>query len=280
MKNLIALITDFGNEGQHYVASMKGVILKINPDVKIVDLSHNISSYSIIEASYILISTYRFFPEQTVFVIVVDPGVGSSREVIALKTESNYYFVGPNNGIFSWIFELDKIVDCINVQNKTYFNNPVSSTFHGRDIMAPVGAFLTKGITIEKFGTSFDQNNLIRKNLEYNIIQDEGKVRCEIQFIDSFGNIITNILIETNYSFGEFDCISGTSLTIKEGEDIQLLIKNKEYKGIYSSYYANFPVKSLLLLRGSSDFLEISLNQGNAAKELDIKIGDIIEIKL
>ena len=106
-KPIIALLTDFGKRGQHYVASIKAIILRINPYVRFVDISHQISPYSIVEASYVLKSTYKLFPKGTIFIIVVDPGVGSSREILAIKTKSNYFFVGPNNGIFSSAISLD-----------------------------------------------------------------------------------------------------------------------------------------------------------------------------
>jgi len=106
MERIIALVTDFGPKGQHYVAAMKAVIMNINPLVKIIDISHDITPYSKIEASYILKTTYKYFPKGSIFIIVVDPGVGGSRELLALKTKSDYIFIGPNNGIFSNVFDI------------------------------------------------------------------------------------------------------------------------------------------------------------------------------
>ena len=156
-QRIICLITDFGLKGQHYVASMKAIILNINPNIRIVDISHEITPYSIIEASYILKTTYRYFPQGTIFIIVVDPGVGSSREILIIKTESNQYFIGPNNGIFSRTF-LGNIIECIEIQNEEFFNKPASNTFHGRDIMAPIGAHIISGIPLNAFGPNFNIN--------------------------------------------------------------------------------------------------------------------------
>ncbi|MHA2182675.1 MAG: SAM-dependent chlorinase/fluorinase, partial [Promethearchaeota archaeon] len=129
MKNIIGLITDFGTRGQHYVAAMKAVILNLSPSATIIDISHNISPYSVIEASFILKTTYKHFPEATVFIVVVDPGVGSNRKIIALKTKSNYFFIGPDNGIFPNAFNITEISDCRHIQNEEYFNTSISPTF-------------------------------------------------------------------------------------------------------------------------------------------------------
>ena len=129
-KKIIGLVTDFGAKGHHYVASMKGVILKINPKVKIIDISHNIAPFSIIETSYIVKTTHKYYPEDTVFIVVVDPGVGSSRKIVAIKTVNNQFFVGPDNGIFSNVFSPDDIVECVTVENQNYFFKPISKIFH------------------------------------------------------------------------------------------------------------------------------------------------------
>ncbi len=272
-EDIIGLITDFGPRGQHYVASMKAIILKLNTNIKIIDISHNISSYSIIEASYLIKTTYRYFPENTVFIIVVDPGVGSSREILALKTISNYYFIGPNNGIFSNIISNDEIEECVVVENENYFNKPVSETFHGRDIMAPVGAHIINGIPLSNFGSQFNPKNFINYSLEFEVKPKKKIIRCVVQYIDSFGNGTTNIPIENN-------SIIGTSLSLTKGGIIKFKFNNKEYEGKFTSHFADVPKNSLLFLKGSSNFLEISKNQGNAAKDIGFKVGDIITVMI
>lgn len=272
-QDIIALLTDFGPRGSHYVASMKAVILKLNPNVNIIDISHDVSSFSIIEASYLLKSTYKLFPELTVFIIVVDPGVGSSRNILALKTKENYYFIGPDNGIFFNLFNKEEIEDCIVINNTNYFNKPVSPTFHGRDIMAPVGAHIINGVPLSNFGSVFDLKNLVEYPIKLEISEENRSINCTIQYLDSFGNLITNIPIHNNI-------IDTTSLKIKEGDNLKIIINNQEYEGKYSSYFGNAPLNSLLFLKGSSGYLEISVNQGSAAEYMDLKVGQIIKIVL
>jgi S-adenosylmethionine hydrolase len=268
----ICLLTDFGLNGQHYVANMKGVILKINPNIKIIDITHNITPFSIIEASYILKTTYMYFPEGSIFIIVVDPGVGSSREILAIKTLSSHYIIGPNNGIFSEDF-VKEIEECIEIQNDDFFNKPISDTFHGRDIMAPVAAHLISGVPFDKFGPKFNIKHLkgIPFTLKFN--HEKRNIHCIIQYIDSFGNATTNIPMDNNK-------IHNSEITIDEGKEILIEIKEKTHKGFFNLNFSNVPVDSLLFLVGSTGFLEISINQGNASKKLKLRIGDVITIKL
>ncbi|MFX1500776.1 MAG: S-adenosyl-l-methionine hydroxide adenosyltransferase family protein [Promethearchaeota archaeon] len=269
-QNIICLLTDFGLKGQHYIASMKAVILKINSNIKIIDLSHQITPYSIIEASYILKTTYRYFPEGTVFIIVVDPGVGGSREILAFKTKSNYYFIGPNNGVFAEPLTT-LISECVEIQNDEFFCKPISDTFHGRDIMAPVGAYLHKGIPLNKFGPKFSPNNIIESPVVYNIDNKKKSIQCIIQYIDSFGNGTTSIPIVNNK-------ILNSEFLLKENTKIKVIIKEKSYEGQIASHFSSVPIKSILFLVGSTGFLEISLNQGNASEKLGFNVGDIIKI--
>jgi S-adenosylmethionine hydrolase len=275
MKRVIALLTDFGTRGQHYVAAMKAVILKINPLVSIVDISHQISSFSILEASYVLKATYKYFPEDSIFVIVVDPGVGSPREIIALKTSSNYFFIGPDNGLFPNIFNASKISECVIVNNTDYFNHPISSTFHGRDIMSPTAAYISrdKHFNLSDLGPHFNYNHLIKNISKYDLEIKNRNVRCLIQYIDSFGNGITTIPMTGNK-------IENSEFSLAEGSKISLIHGKEIYEGIFSTHFSGVPFNSLLFLAGSTGFLEISINQVNASKKLGFKVGDIITIRL
>jgi len=273
LEPIIALLTDFGIKGQHYVASMKVVIIRINSNAKIIDISHSISPYSIIEASYLLKTSYQHFPEGSIFVIVVDPGVGSSREIIAVKTNSQYFFVGPNNGILPNVLDKTMISECVNIQNEEYFNKPLSHTFHGRDIMAPIGAHISNGTLLKKFGPRISFSKLNESPLIYEVYPKEKKICCVIQFIDSFGNGTTNISIVDNR-------IENTDIYLKESSIIKIKIKENEYEGEFTTHFSNVDVNSILCLVGSTSFLEISINQGNASEELCFKVGDIITIKL
>jgi len=271
-QQIICLITDFGSKGQHYIASMKAVILSVNPNIRIIDLSHNIAPYSIIEASYVLKTTYKYFPEETVFIIVVDPGVGSSREILVLKTLTNYYFIGPNNGIFSDIFT-NSIAECRKIQNDIFFNKPISNTFHGRDIMAPIGAHLLSGIPLQEFGPTFDLNKLQEFKLTYDIDSKNQVIQCSIQYIDSFGNGTTNIPIVNN-------TIKDSRFILDEGQEIVVKFKGKSYKGFFTSHFSSVPIESFLFIVGSTGFLELSINRGNASKKLGFLIGDVLTLRL
>ncbi|NVM36939.1 MAG: SAM-dependent chlorinase/fluorinase [Candidatus Lokiarchaeota archaeon] len=271
-QKLICLLTDFGSDGQHYVASMKAIILKINFNIKIIDISHHITPYSIIEASYVLKTTYKYFPEGTVFIIVVDPEVGGFREILAFKIESNYYFIGPNNGIFSDTFT-NNITECVEIQNDEFFQKPISNTFHGRDIMAPVGAHLLSGIPLNRFGPKFNLNNLKLSPIIYDINIKKKTINCVIQCIDSFGNGTTNIPIINSK-------VQNSELLLSEDMKINVNIRGDSFEGIFTSHFSRVLIKSIIFLVGSTGFLEISLNQGNASKELGFNVGDIITVKL
>jgi S-adenosylmethionine hydrolase len=271
--NVIALITDFGTRGLHYVASMKGVILKINPYVSIVDITHEISSYSIIEAAYLVKSSYKHFPKNTVFIMVVDPGVGSSREILAIKSKSNHVFIGPNNGVFSNIMKSEKILMCVEVKHEKYFNLPVSSTFHGRDIMAPVAAHVSNGVALNDLGPYFDVQDIMKYPIIYELDEENKQIEATIQYIDSFGNLTTNIPIRSNF-------VKTTALSIVFGNKIKVQFKNNIYEGKVTTHFNSEQKNALLFLIGSSGFLEISKNQGDASKALSLKVGDTIKVML
>ncbi len=269
---VIGLITDFGSKGSHYVASLKGVILEINPSITIIDISHEITPFSVVEASYVLEATYKYFPEGTIFIIVVDPGVGSQREILAIVTESNYFFIGPNNGIFTNILNLEKIKSCVKIENENYFRKPVSNTFHGRDIMAPVAAHLSMGLPINDLGMPFEEEKIITTSIKSKIIEDETLIPGFIQYIDNFGNITTNIKLTRENIMLE------KKIKLREGQEIKVKVKDKIITGQFFSHFNAVPKNSILFLKGSTGYLEISINQGNAAKEFDLKVSDEILI--
>jgi S-adenosylmethionine hydrolase len=262
---LIGLITDFGSLG-HYTASIKGVIFKINPKCNIIDISHEITPYSILEASYVLKATHKYFPQNTIFIIVVDPGVGSDREIIGIRTANNQFFIGPNNGVFSFL-NTKNIEECIELTNDKYFNKPVSKTFHGRDIMAPMGAYLSKNIPLNNLGKIFDTTNLIK--VESPISIEKKEIKCTVQYIDNFGNCITNLFLHDSTYNGK---------ELVDGQKLILSFKNKEYQGIFTSHFNRVSENSLIFIKGSTSYLEISINRGNAANLIGFKVGDIIRI--
>src|SRR5262245_41467438 len=185
---LITLTTDFGLEDP-FVGVMKGVILGIAPDVQIVDVTHSIPSHDVVRASLTLRSSHRFFPEGTVHVVVVDPGVGSSRRPILISTK-RYFFVGPDNGVLSVACELEDQVQVFHLTSRQYFLEPVSNTFHGRDIFSPVAACLSRGVAPDVLGERVQ--SLVK--LEFPQVRKSGNTLiAKVLHADKFGNLLTNV---------------------------------------------------------------------------------------
>jgi len=255
----IALLTDFGVE-DNFVGVMKGVMLSINPDLKIIDITHNISPQSIIEASFLLRNSYKYFPENSIFLCVVDPGVGTQRDIIILKKNKNI-FIAPDNGLLSPLLELEKENKLykLKIPNK-YIPLPQSVTFHGRDIFAPLAAFISKGINLKKIAISTNKIN----KLEFPHIQKQKNIlKGEIIYIDRFGNCISNISEKDFLNF-----IKSHKFLIK--------IKNIKIKIISKNYQIN---KKYGAIFNSFNLLEIFVPNGNAAKKLNIKLHQKIIIK-
>jgi len=260
---IITLTTDFGIK-DWFVGSMKGIILKINPQANIVDISHSISDFNIKEAAFIIKNFYRHFPLNTIHCIVVDPGVGSNRKIIIVQTES-YYFVAPDNGILSYILAEEKILKIIEVSSPKYIFETVSSTFHGRDIFAPVSANLSKNINIKEFGPAIKKI----KNLPISSpIFGKEKIKGNIVFIDKFGNIILNISLQNLKEH----------IKIPNNGSLKLKIGSKTYPLRIVKSYSSGKEKELLLLEGSSNFLEIAIKEHSAKDLLKINSKTTIEL--
>jgi len=186
---VIALLTDFGSQ-DYFVAAMKGVILSINPDATIVDISHEIPPQDIQAAAFNLLCCYDFFPAGTVHVAVVDPEVGSDRKPILIEC-AQQFFVGPDNGLFSWICEQEKEWRAIQLTNESFFRQPVSNTFHGRDIFAPVAAALSQGLAADELGEAVSE--IVRLESLEPKRRDDGAFEGRVIHIDRFGNCVTNL---------------------------------------------------------------------------------------
>lgn len=259
MRRIIALLTDFG-DSDYFVGSMKGVILSINPDVEIVDITHKINPFDIFEAGFVLKSSFSFFPPKTIFIAVVDPEVGSKRRIL-LAHYKNYYFIAPDNGVLSLVMEEKEESTVISVTSSHYFLSKISSTFHGRDIMAPVSAWLSKGININSFGE--ECNDWFKLKFPEVKKLDEKVYEGEIIHIDRFGNLITNI----------------PAHFLENKRDIKIEINGKlinKFKRSYSEGAVGEPI----FLIGSSEFLEIGAFLSSAEKILNAKRGDKVKILL
>lgn len=260
MTRIISLVTDFGYK-DGFIGTIKGVILNINPQVSIVDLCHDIGAQDINAANWILGNSFRFFPEETIFVCVVDPGVGSDRGIILLKA-SGYYFIGPDNGVFTSIINEAAVETVIKIDNPEFWLPEISQTFQARDIFAPVAAHLAKADKpLESFGTIIDLS-AVKKLDSFQPIKKGSVISGEISHIDHFGNLITNI--------------PGGWLTAK---NVVVKLSILEIKGLKKSY-SEAGVGEILAVIGSHGFLEISASCANAAELLGVQISDEVIIDL
>ena len=253
---VITFITDFGNR-ENFVGIIKGVIYSINPDVKIVDITNEVSPHNIREASFYLLSSYRYFPKGSIHLVIVDPGVGSERKAIACR-DKNYIFIAPDNGLLTPIIE--NIEEAVILNKEDFFLHPLSKTFHARDIFAPVAGYLSKGIKLNKIGERILPEKLKTFYLnkpEYR----KDRIKGEIFHIDNFGNIITNFAISE-------------VLKWKGSEKIKAILNGKEIRKWTNSYEEGGDEP--FLIEGSAGFIEIALRRKSASKRFGAKLGDKI----
>jgi hypothetical protein len=241
MGRIITLATDFGLK-DHYVGAMKGVILSINPDAILTDITHEIPPHSIFDAAFTLMNFYRYFPVGTIHVVVVDPGVGGKRKPIAVEADGNF-FVGPDNGVFTFVYRLSKRYRAYKITDSKYVLSRISNTFHGRDIFAPAAAHLSLGVPVEDLGKKVGKP--VTLEIKEPVVRGE-EIIGEFIHVDSFGNLVTNI---------PSNLIKGKS---------KIHIGRRVVEGVSKSY-SDVSKGELLAIIGSSGFLEISMNQGRAS---------------
>jgi S-adenosylmethionine hydrolase len=265
MSKIITLTTDFGLTDE-FVGVMKGVILARTPATKIVDLSHNIERHNIGQAALLIRSAYHFFPEGTIHVLVIDPGVGSSRRLIMLQAD-NHFFLAPDNGVLGLFFETECFQAVYEIKCEQYFLSPLSTTFHGRDILAPVAAEMAAGLDVEAVGPVISASTLRKLDITpANIDRKQGIITGEIIRVDHFGNLQTNI--------------SESSLADLYNErkaTVRIRLKNTIINGIESAYTGKNAGEVLALLN-SWGFLEIAVNKGDAGKVLGSGPGDTVTV--
>ncbi len=273
---VLTLTTDFGQR-DGYVAMMKGVILSICPSAEIVDITHDIDPQDVREAAFRFHSAFRFFPTGTVHVVVVDPGVGTARAAIAMKTGA-YVFVFPDNGILSLVVEQEKPSQVVKLDNPLYFMDAVTTTFHGRDIFAPVAAYLADGVPIERLGTPLRPDKLVclktdRPQLS-ELLNGRGRqLTGRIASIDRFGNLVTNI-----DQTALVDLLDGSGMLANMVVSVHTAGGTTVLHGIANTYGA-VSEKEPLALPGSSGYLEIAVNCGNAAHFFQAEKGDRISVQ-
>lgn len=260
---IITMLSDFGLRDT-YVAEMKAVIVSILPDVYIVDISHKIEKFNIRMGSFILASAAPYFPKGTVHVAVVDPGVGTKRRPIIVESKRSFY-VGPDNGLLLLSARKEGLSHVYHIKNPEYMRPKISTTFHGRDIFAPVAAYLALGRSPSQFGPEIE-DYVFPQFAKPHMQNDE--ILGEVVYIDDFGNVVTNI------SSKDLE-----KLEAGIGDLLQVRIRRKRFDMRFCSAYGEVPARTPLVIVGSHDFLEISINQGNASKTFNLKIGDSFSIR-
>jgi hypothetical protein len=264
---IITLLSDFGLSDV-YVGVMKGVIAPINPALTVVDLTHQIPPQNIAAARFSLMNAYPYFPTGTVHIAVVDPGVGSHRRGIALQLDTGF-LVGPDNGLFSGVLNQNPVVEAVELTNPKYWRTPTpSTTFHGRDIFASAGAHLASGVPLEQLGEVIDPETLVQLTIPEQTPTASGVAGC-IQYIDHFGNLITNIPAAD---------VQGKTWSVAVGDSPTETLRERIIPG--SQTYSNQPLGEVVALVGSHGWVEIAVNGGSAQSELQMDWGTVVEVVL
>jgi S-adenosylmethionine hydrolase len=262
--HIITLLTDFGLR-DHYTASMKGVMLGLNPDLNFVDISHSVPPQDISSAAFILGQAYPCFPAGTIHLAIVDPGVGTARKEIVVAAAAQV-FVGPDNGIFTWVFEREESFTVYEITADHYFRKPVSSTFHGRDIFAPVAGWISRNIPLQQLGPVC-QNPVRLKIPALTRVRDT-LIQATVLAVDGFGNLITNLKPEDLPLYS-----AGGSRTCK------MLVSQREITN-FRITFGEGAAGEIFVLPGSSGYLEIVMRNGSAAATLNATAGAPVGVVL
>lgn len=257
MRRIITLTTDFGLHDP-FVGIMKGVILGIAPDAAIVDLTHDVPPQDILAGALALEAALPFFPPNTIHVAVVDPGVGSERHAVALETERGV-FVGPDNGVFTAALGRTPSLRAVRLTRPEYFHHPVSATFHGRDIFAPVAAYLAQGTPLDALGDPFE--DLVRIQLPDPVSRD-ASLEIHVLHIDRFGNLVTDLTTEHYQRW----------LGERSQEGVCLRAKGRDIHGMRTTF-TDAELGEPVAYIGSAGRLEVGVRNGNAARDLGLNLG-------
>lgn len=263
-ERIITFTTDFGTT-DHYVGTMKGVILSINPNAKVVDICNSVQSYDVLDGALTIAHAYRYFPRDTVHLVIVDPGVGSTRRPLLVRTEHSL-FVAPDNGVLSFIFDREERVNVRHITADHYFLRPVSQTFHGRDIFAAVAGHLSKGVEVSSFGNEID--DYVRFAVPRPKVVSDRAIAGIVIKVDKFGNLITNITPNDL-----------PMLFSDNPPSFRITIGNKEVGKLRAAYAQGAPGEVFAIL-GSMGFLEVATNRGSAAKAIAADKGSEINIQI
>ena len=251
---IITLTTDFGTS-DHLVGAMKGVILNINPAARIVDINHSVVPFDILDGALSLANAYKYYPSRTIHIIVVDPGVGTARRPIMVSGEKQF-FIAPDNGVLSMVYERESCT-VRHITAEHYFLNPVSPTFHGRDIFAPTAAWLSKTFQTDAFG------EVVTDHVRFTLPKAKGNgtaVKGVVLRVDAFGNLMTNLTAED------------IPIGALEGGPVKLAVNGKQVLKFAQTFASGDPGEPIAVL-GSAGYVEIAVNRGNAARALGVNRG-------
>ncbi|MDX1707957.1 MAG: SAM-dependent chlorinase/fluorinase [Desulfobacterales bacterium] len=264
---VITMLTDFGTADE-YVGVMKGVILSICPSAAVIDISHRVEPQDRAQAAYLIPGYFHFFPPETIHLVVVDPGVGSQRAILAVHCQQ-HFFIAPDNGVLTLLLQDQKPATIIRVENTKYFLKPLSATFHGRDIFAALAGHMACGTKIEVLGSRIRTPDTVQLGDLTCQVAENGTLVGKIVSIDRFGNLITNI-----------DSVQLRSLCQSQtGKQPQIHLGSLTIRGMVKTYADAKPEQPLALI-GSRGYLEIALNFGNAQQQLKARKGDLVRVTL
>jgi hypothetical protein len=257
---IVTLTSDFG-ESDHFAGVMKGVILGIAPRVQLVDITHQVSPFEVLEGAFVIAQAYRYFPKGTVHVVVVDPGVGTGRRPILVEA-AGQFFIGPDNGVLNMVYGREK-ARVRHISNAKYFLKNVSETFHGRDVFAPAAGHVAKGVRPSAMGPVID--DYLRSNLDKPSRIGKRHWAGAVLKVDRFGNLITNFHVD------EFPGVRSRPIVLMPGvRALERIVSN----------YAEAPFGEPVIIIGSSGYLEVIVNQGNAGRILGCGAGSPVELTI
>jgi S-adenosyl-L-methionine hydrolase (adenosine-forming) len=264
-ERIITFTTDFGLT-DHYVGTMKGVILNINPSAHVVDISNAVQSYDVLDGALAIAQAYRYFPANTIHLVIVDPGVGTSRRPLLVRTE-RHFFLAPDNGVLSFVFEQEQErLQVRHITSEHYFLQPVSQTFHGRDVFAAIAGHLSKGVEGASFGEEI--TDFVRFAAPKPKSMAPNTLKGVVLKVDKFGNLITNIRPADM-----------PDLFQAETPPFRVILGKSEVTKMKTAYAQGAPGETFAIV-GSMGFLEIATNRGNAARQVGADKGSDVGLVL
>ncbi len=257
----IAILTDFG-VNDNYNGVMEAVIRKINPEAKITYITGNSKPFNLIAGAYLLYTSYKYFPRNTIFLVVIDPGVGTSRRPLIVKTK-NYVFIGPNNGVLYPAITSEEIIKIVEIKNeKLYLAKTISNTFHGRDIFSVAAALISIGVELDTFGNQVRYEDLTKLDFTYKSSRNE--ICGKVLYVDHFGNVATSIPKEALLN------------NFKYGENVEIKVNNSKHKCRFVKTFGYGMENELLIYFNGYFLVEIGINKGSAKDKLNVREGDEI----